>query len=121
LRTLIISDQQLVAEALRMMLTAERPDMTVTWKVSPPLGLGACVNGDPFDLIIVDIDTMGARRLQLAKKVLFLQRTAEVVTVTGLPMPDEQKDAESIGVAAYLSKATPNANLMAALRAHFKP
>lgn len=121
MKVLVITDAQLVAEALRMMLLAERPDIEVVWKFSTPLGLAECVNGGPLDLVIVDIDMMGARRLQLAKKVLHLQRRAELVTLTGRPTPDEEDDAEKLGVAAYLSKAMPNADLLAALRAHIKP
>ena len=121
MKVLLITDQQLVSMALRMMLEQERPDVELTWKISSPMGVGACANEGPFDLIIVDLDTMGAKRLQLARKVLYLQRSANVVTITGIPSPDEEAEARNIDVAAYLSKNMPNADLAAALRAQFKP
>lgn len=120
-KVLLITDTQLVAMAIEMVLEPQANGIELVWRVSTPQGLAECVNGPPLDMIVIDLDTHGARRLGLAKRVIGLQRRARVVTLTGSPSDEEAAQAEALDVDAYLRKDMPNAELAAALRGYLKP
>ena len=120
-RVLLITDSALVEMGMRMVLDPATRGIELLWRVSPSLGLAECVNGQALDMIVIDLDTQGGRRLGLATRVLGLRPQSTVVTLTVVPGDDEAAHANVLGVKAYLSKDLKRNELDDALRALLKP
>jgi len=116
-RVLLISDRMLLEMRLRLMMEAELRGIDLVWRVSPSMGLAECANDEPLKLIVIDLDMQGAKRLELAKKVLDLPHGAMVVTLTSMPSDEEAARARTLGVNAYLRKDMPRDELVQVLRA----
>ena len=120
MNVLLITDQHLIELALRMVVTTEEPDATWRWQSTVKLGIRDCLDEGPWDLVLLDLDTRGhPRRLAAAAKLQLILRErkadAKLITITGLPLDQEEVQAQQMGIDVYLRKSMTTAQLSAAI------
>jgi DNA-binding NarL/FixJ family response regulator len=120
LNVLLITDQHLVELALRMVVVTEEPDVTWRWQTTVKLGMRDCLDEGPWDLVLLDLDTRGhPKRLAAAAKLRLITRErkpgAKLITITGLPLDQEEVQARQMDVDAYLRKSMTTQELSDAI------
>lgn len=120
MNVLLITDQHLVELALRMVVVTEEPDVTWRWQTTVKLGMRDCLDEGPWDLVLLDLDTRGhPKRLAAAAKLRLITRErkpgAKLITITGLPLDQEEVQARQMDVDAYLRKSMTTQELSDAI------
>ena len=120
MNVLLITDQHLVELALRMVVVTEEPGATWRWQPTVKLGMRDCLDEGPWDLVLLDLDTRGhPKRLAAAAKLRLILRErkpgAKLITITGLPLDQEEVQARQMDVDAYLRKSMTTQELSDAI------
>lgn len=102
-RVLLVDDEELVANMLRMGL--ERLGYRVTTRTGGPQGLAAFVEEpEAFDVVVSDQIMRGLTGLRLAREVHALRPAVPVILVTGFLGSVERERAAAAGVLEILEK-----------------
>ncbi len=116
-RILVLTDQPLVALGLSKVVKEVEPSGHVHHVVSTPHLMDR--HDARWDLLVVDLDTKGSRRLSLVKRLLWLLPKASVIALSSAPRSNEVDVAQAMGV-AYLDKSSPTETLRQAVADAFK-
>lgn len=97
---LIIDDEIGPRESLRILL---KDDHTVTVTESPAAGLELLERRRP-DLVIIDLKMPEMNGIELLRRIRQREPALKVFVLTGYSTPETVREAESLGVSAYLNK-----------------
>jgi two-component system response regulator DesR len=116
IRVVVAEDQALVRGALVALLALE-PDMVVVGQAADGLAALAVLEEQRPDVVVTDIEMPGKSGLDLAVEIRARDLPVRVIIVTTFARAGYLRRALEAGVAGYLLKDRPAAELAAAVRA----
>ncbi len=113
-RVLLVDDEELVANMLRMGL--ERLGYRVTTRAGGPQGLAAFVEApDSYDVVVSDQIMRGMTGIRLSREIHARRPSVPVILVTGFRDSVEDDRASRAGVVEVLEKPLSHRDLAAAI------
>ena len=102
-RILLIEDQALIAESMRMVL--ELSGSKIEWAGTGEDGIQAIIDGD-YDAILIDIGLPDMTGYEVAQRVreMQLDRTPLLIALTGYGQAEDKKRATTAGFEAHYTK-----------------
>lgn len=115
IRILLIDDQTIVREGLRMLLDSQS-GMTVVGEASDPLEATSLAQREQPDLIILDLDLGNASGLDCLEKLNSVASKSKVLVLTGLSDLNQHLLAISTGAVGVVNKLEASEALIKAIR-----
>ncbi|MBN2556864.1 MAG: response regulator [Anaerolineales bacterium] len=102
-RILIVDDQREVSRMLRSSLELSGREVEIT---AVPSGEEALLelNRGPIELLVTDLRLPGLSGIELLERVRMMYPQSQGILITGQPTETVRKQAEALGVVAYLRK-----------------
>lgn len=102
-RILLVDDQRQVSRVLRSALEVSAKDYIINDVSSAEEALLEISRG-PLDLLVTDLRLPGMTGLELVERVLEINPKAKSILITGDPTENVRRQAEALGVIAFLRK-----------------
>jgi DNA-binding NarL/FixJ family response regulator len=117
-RVLIVDDQAIFAEALRVFLERD-PAVDVVGVAGDGQQAVDLAVAEDAEVVLMDIGLPRGDGFEATRRLLELKRAAKVIAVTGRTRAEVAADAEAAGMVAYLSKDMIHEHVSQAIdRAH---
>lgn len=102
-RVLIVDDQPIFSEALRVFLDRD-PTVEVVGVVADGEAAVDLAVSQDAEVVLMDIGLPRGDGFEATRRLLALKRAAKVIAVTGRTRDEVAADAQAAGMVAYLSK-----------------
>ncbi len=115
IRILIADDHAVVRQGLKMILS-DQSDMEIVGEAQDAAELLKLIQERKFDVVILDLSMPGKGGLEVLKDARALRPRLKALVLSMLPEEQFARRALKAGAAGYLSKGSPPATLIQAIR-----